>query len=140
MTSKKTTTPPCLRWAHNFHHLLADVDGVELFANFLQEEHLEDVLHFYFAVKGLRDQRKTLRPEKLHQLAKLIFKKYLRDTDGVLTALLPAETKRTIQRKLTNKGTTTTTTEDEEARKEGTMGQNQVILRHQKFTFPRARE
>ena len=47
-----------------------------------------------------------MRPEKLHQLAKLIFKKYLRDSDGVLTALLPADTKRTIQRRLTNKRTT----------------------------------
>ena len=57
---------------------------------------------------GLRDQSQTTRPEKLRQLSKLIFKKYLRDTDGVLTSLLPAETKRTIQRKLTlNKRTTT---------------------------------
>ena len=28
----------------------------------------------------------------------------------------------------------------EASEEEGTMGQNQVILRHQKFTFPRARE
>ena len=53
--------------------------------------------------EGLRDQRGLLPPEKLHQLAKLIFKKYLRDSEGVLTALLPADVKRTIHRKLTNK-------------------------------------
>ena len=45
-------TPPCSKWAWSFFQLLADSDGVEVFAKFLRREKLEDALHFYFAVKG----------------------------------------------------------------------------------------
>jgi hypothetical protein len=40
------------KWAENIGYLLEDVDGVELFSKFLEQENIIDILPFYFAVKG----------------------------------------------------------------------------------------
>ena len=102
MTEISGTTPPFYKWVENIHYLLEDVDGVELFSRFLEQEDIVDVLPFYFAVKGLRDQSLSQsKPDKIQQLIKLIFKKYLRG-DRVMLILKP-ETKKAIQEKMTNK-------------------------------------
>ena len=95
MTEISGTTPPFYKWVENIHFLLEDVDGVDLFSRFLEQEDIIDVLPFYFAVKGLRDQTLQSKPDKVQQLIKLIFKKYLRG-DRVMLILKP-ETKKAIQ-------------------------------------------
>ena len=101
MTEISGTTPPFYKWVENIHYLLEDVDGVDLFSRFLEQEDIVDVLPFYFAVKGLRDQTLRSKPDKVQQLIKLIFKKYLRG-DRVMLILKP-ETKKAIHDKMTNK-------------------------------------
>ena len=51
MTEISGTTPPFYKWVENIHFLLEDVDGVDLFSRFLEQEDIVDVLPFYFAVK-----------------------------------------------------------------------------------------
>ncbi|KAJ8933838.1 hypothetical protein NQ314_013760 [Rhamnusium bicolor] len=67
--------PSCLRWAHSLHLLLQDPDGVKLFQQYLESEgqHHADALDFWFACEGLRKQ---IGREKIHQLVKVIYKKF----------------------------------------------------------------
>ncbi|XP_066139612.1 axin isoform X1 [Euwallacea fornicatus] len=68
--------PSCLRWAHSLHTLLQDGDGVKLFRQYLESEGKQhsDALDFWFACEGLRNQRGV---DKIMQLVKLIYKKYI---------------------------------------------------------------
>jgi len=70
-------TPPYLRWAENLHFLLADPDGVELFAKFLQQENCSHLLKFWFACEGLKRQWAD-DPDKAAQIIHLIHRKYIR--------------------------------------------------------------
>ncbi|XP_028131949.1 axin-1 isoform X1 [Diabrotica virgifera virgifera] len=75
-TSSDNSPPPaCLKWANSLHALLQDPDGVKLFHLYLESEgqHHADALDFWFACEGLRKQ--TAR-EKIHQLVKVIYKKF----------------------------------------------------------------
>nr|XP_023025765.1 axin isoform X1 [Leptinotarsa decemlineata] len=67
--------PACVKWAQSLHSLLQDPDGVKLFQQYLESEgqHHADTLDFWFACEGLRKQ--TAR-EKIHQLVKVIYKKF----------------------------------------------------------------
>ncbi|KAG5888939.1 hypothetical protein JTB14_012198 [Gonioctena quinquepunctata] len=67
--------PACVKWAHSLLSLLQDPDGVKLFQQYLESEgkHHADTLDFWFACEGLRKQ--TAR-EKIHQLVKVIYKKF----------------------------------------------------------------
>lgn len=75
-------TPPYLKWAQTLRHLLQDVEGVELFNRFLQQERCEDSLNFWFACEGLKKQPPD-KPERIQQLIKVIFRKYLRSHNGL---------------------------------------------------------
>ncbi|KAJ8978250.1 hypothetical protein NQ317_012606 [Molorchus minor] len=76
-SSRNDTSPPaCLRWAQSLQTLLEDPEGVKVFQHFLESEgpHFVDCLDFWFAVEGLRRQ---IAEEKIIQLVKLIYRKFI---------------------------------------------------------------
>ncbi|XP_076168169.1 protein axin isoform X2 [Ptiloglossa arizonensis] len=75
-TSMESVSPPaCLRWARNLHSLLQDPVGLELFRKYLDQEGRPHAnpLNFWFACEGLKEQDD---PERIHQLVKLIYRKF----------------------------------------------------------------
>ncbi|CAH0564301.1 unnamed protein product [Brassicogethes aeneus] len=74
-SSSSPSPPAWFRWNHSLHGLLADSDGAALFRTYLVSEgpQFADPLDFWFACEGLRKQH---APEKIHQLAKVIYKKF----------------------------------------------------------------
>ncbi|XP_026668831.1 axin isoform X3 [Ceratina calcarata] len=74
-TMESDSSPACLRWARNLHSLLQDPVGLELFRKYLDQEGKPHAnpLNFWFACEGLKEQND---PEKIHQLVKLIYRKF----------------------------------------------------------------
>ncbi|CAK9799468.1 Axin1 [Anthophora quadrimaculata] len=73
-TMESDSPPACLRWARNLHSLLQDPVGLELFRKYLDQEGIANPLNFWFACEGLKEQTD---PERIHQLVKLIYKKFV---------------------------------------------------------------
>ncbi|XP_066496867.1 axin-1 isoform X3 [Tiliqua scincoides] len=91
-------TPPYLRWAESLHSLLDDQDGINLFRTFLKQEACADLLDFWFACSGFR----RLEPcdaneEKRLKLAKAIYKKYVLDSNGIVSRQIKPATKSFIK-------------------------------------------
>uniref|UniRef100_S4RXL0 RGS domain-containing protein n=1 Tax=Petromyzon marinus TaxID=7757 RepID=S4RXL0_PETMA len=80
-------TPPYVRWGESLHSLLDDRDGTHLFRTFLEHEELPDMLDFWFACNGFRNLLAT------RKAARLIYKRYVSDTAGVVAAHLKAATR-----------------------------------------------
>ncbi|XP_043264516.1 protein axin isoform X2 [Colletes latitarsis] len=74
-TMESDSPPACLRWARNLHSLLQDPVGLELFRKYLDQEGRPHAnpLNFWFACEGLKEQDD---PERIHQLVKLIYRKF----------------------------------------------------------------
>ncbi|XP_076243632.1 protein axin isoform X3 [Calliopsis andreniformis] len=74
-TMEGDSPPACLRWARNLHSLLQDPVGLELFRKYLDQEGKPHAnpLNFWFACEGLKEQND---PERIHQLVKLIYRKF----------------------------------------------------------------
>ncbi|XP_076671655.1 protein axin isoform X2 [Andrena cerasifolii] len=74
-TMESDSPPACLRWARNLHSLLQDPVGLELFRKYLDQEGRPHAnpLNFWFACEGLKEQND---PERIHQLVKLIYRKF----------------------------------------------------------------
>lgn len=92
-------TPPFVKWAQSLRNLLDNREGVELFKRYLQQERCEDSLDFWFACEGLKLQASDV-PDRLHQLIKLIYRKYLRSHNAVS---ITSATRKTITDRLAAK-------------------------------------
>lgn len=91
-------TPPYLKWAESLHSLLDDQDGIQLFRNFLKQEDCADVLDFWFACSGFRKQDTGEgNEEKKLKLAKAIYKKYILDSNGIVSRQIKPATKSFIK-------------------------------------------
>ncbi|XP_006894922.1 PREDICTED: axin-1 [Elephantulus edwardii] len=91
-------TPPYLKWAESLHSLLDDQDGIHLFKTFLKQEDCVDLLDFWFACSGFR----KLEPcdsneEKRLKLAKAIYRKYILDSNGIVSRQTKPATKSFIK-------------------------------------------
>lgn len=73
-TTMESNSPPAYtQWARNLHSLLNDPVGLDLFERYLSEEgHLEPLI-FWFACKGLKEQKNR---DKISQLVKVIHRKF----------------------------------------------------------------
>ncbi|XP_043945409.1 axin-1 isoform X2 [Protopterus annectens] len=91
-------TPPYLRWAESLHSLLDDQDGINLFRTFLKQEDCSDLLDFWFACSGFRKlEPNDSNEEKRLKLAKAIFKKYILDSNGIVSRQIKPATKTFIR-------------------------------------------
>ncbi|MCI4392232.1 hypothetical protein PGIGA_G00143620 [Pangasianodon gigas] len=91
-------TPPYLKWAESLHSLLDDQDGIHLFRTFLKQEDCADVLDFWFACSGFRKQDTGEgNEEKKLKLAKAIYKKYILDSNGIVSRQIKPATKSFIK-------------------------------------------
>lgn len=91
-------TPPYLKWAESLHSLLDDQDGIHLFRTFLKQEDCADVLDFWFACSGFRKQDAgDGNEEKKLKLAKAIYKKYILDSNGIVSRQIKPATKSFIK-------------------------------------------
>lgn len=91
-------TPPYLKWAESLHSLLDDQDGIHLFRTFLKQEDCADVLDFWFACSGFRKQDAGEgSDEKKLKLAKAIYKKYILDSNGIVSRQIKPATKSFIK-------------------------------------------
>lgn len=94
-------TPPYLRWAESLHSLLDDKDGIDLFRIFLSKEECEDMLDFWLACSGFhkldtsKDTEKN--EEKKVKTAKVIYKKYILDNNGIVSRQIKPATKSFIK-------------------------------------------
>uniref|UniRef100_A0A3Q2VUI5 Axin-1 n=1 Tax=Haplochromis burtoni TaxID=8153 RepID=A0A3Q2VUI5_HAPBU len=86
-------TPPYLKWAESLHSLLDDREGTQLFRTFLCQEGCADLLDFWFACSGFR---KTSQ-DKRAKLAKVIYRKYIVDGNGIVSRQIKAATKSFIR-------------------------------------------
>lgn len=86
--------PPYMRWAQSLHHLLEDSDGVELFRTFLIQEGQLDTLDFWFACEGLKKQSDQ---ERVIQLVKVIYRKYLQKSQFAIPDDLRKEVNRRVK-------------------------------------------
>ncbi|KAK4475597.1 hypothetical protein MN116_000630 [Schistosoma mekongi] len=67
------------RWGVNLDILLDDSDGVEFFNKFLSHKHsASHLLDFWFACKGFRSNADLSNPDKLFQVAKVIYRTYIK--------------------------------------------------------------
>uniref|UniRef100_A0A5K4EY18 Putative axis inhibition protein, axin n=1 Tax=Schistosoma mansoni TaxID=6183 RepID=A0A5K4EY18_SCHMA len=67
------------RWGINLDNLLNDSDGVEFFNKFLSYKHsASHLLDFWFACKGFRSNADLSNPDKLFQVAKVIYRTYIK--------------------------------------------------------------
>ncbi|CAI2733368.1 unnamed protein product [Schistosoma spindalis] len=67
------------RWGTNLDNLLNDSDGVEFFNKFLSYKHsASHLLDFWFACKGFRSNADLSNPDKLFQVAKVIYRTYIK--------------------------------------------------------------
>uniref|UniRef100_A0A3Q3BLF5 Axin-1 n=1 Tax=Kryptolebias marmoratus TaxID=37003 RepID=A0A3Q3BLF5_KRYMA len=91
-------TPPYLKWAESLHSLLDDQDGIHLFRKFLKQEECADVLDFWFACSGFRKlEANEANEEKKIKLAKAIYKKYIQDSNGIVSRQIKPATKSFIK-------------------------------------------
>eukprot|EP00079_Xenopus_tropicalis_P010744 XP_002935881.1 PREDICTED: axin-1 isoform X1 [Xenopus tropicalis] len=91
-------TPPYLKWAESLHSLLDDQDGINLFRTFLQQENCADLLDFWFACSGFRKlEPNDSKVEKRLKLAKAIYKKYILDSNGIVSRQIKPATKSFIK-------------------------------------------
>ncbi|KAG8433370.1 hypothetical protein GDO86_017593 [Hymenochirus boettgeri] len=91
-------TPPYVKWAESLHSLLDDQDGINLFRTFLQQENCADLLDFWFACSGFRKlEPNDSRLEKRLKLAKAIYKKYILDSNGIVSRQIKPATKSFIK-------------------------------------------
>ncbi|KAM4025217.1 axin-1 isoform 1-T3 [Anomaloglossus baeobatrachus] len=91
-------TPPYLKWAESLHSLLDDQDGIKLFRTFLQQENCGDLLDFWFACSGFRKlEPSDSKVEKRLKLAKVIYKKYILDNNGIVSRQIKPATKSFIK-------------------------------------------
>lgn len=87
-------TPPYLKWAESLHSLLDDQDGIHLFRTFLKQEECADMLDFWFACSGFRKlEANEANEEKKLKLAKAIYKKYILDSNGIVSRQIKPPTK-----------------------------------------------
>ena len=93
-----SSTPPYRRWAENFELLLNDRDGVNLFKNFLTQEHTVQPLDFCYACRGIKLVEESNK-DKFFGLAKTIYKKFIKGDQ----LQLPQNVKRAIATKLQSK-------------------------------------
>ncbi|XP_006003098.1 axin-1 isoform X2 [Latimeria chalumnae] len=91
-------TPPYLRWAESLHSLLDDQDGINLFRTFLKQEECADLLDFWFACSGFRKLEPCeANEEKRLKLARAIYKKYILDSNGIVSRQVKPATKSFIK-------------------------------------------
>uniref|UniRef100_A0A8C9RSN6 Axin-1 n=1 Tax=Scleropages formosus TaxID=113540 RepID=A0A8C9RSN6_SCLFO len=91
-------TPPYLKWAESLHSLLDDQDGIHLFMTFLKQEDCADMLDFWFACSGFRKlEASECSEEKKLKLAKAIYKKYILDSNGIVSRQIKPATKSFIK-------------------------------------------
>lgn len=91
-------TPPYLKWAESLHSLLDDQDGIHLFRTFLRQEDCADMLDFWFACSGFRKlESHEGNEEKKVKLAKAIYKKYVLDSNGIVSRQIKPATKSFIK-------------------------------------------
>ena len=91
-------TPPYLKWAESLHSLLDDQDGIHLFRTFLKQEECADMLDFWFACSGFRKlEANDGHGEKKLKLAKAIYKKYILDSNGIVSRQIKPATKSFIK-------------------------------------------
>lgn len=91
-------TPPYLKWAESLHSLLDDQDGIHLFRTFLRQEDCGDMLDFWFACSGFRKlESHEGNEEKKVKLAKAIYKKYILDSNGIVSRQIKPATKSFIK-------------------------------------------
>ncbi|XP_029945809.1 axin-1 [Salarias fasciatus] len=91
-------TPPYLKWAESLHSLLDDEDGISLFRTFLKREECADMLDFWFACSGFRKPKASEgNGEKTAKLAKVIYKKYILDSNGIVSRQIKPATKSFIK-------------------------------------------
>lgn len=69
--SRATVSSDCLKWAESWQALLNDVEGLNLFQQFLEQEDPDrfHMLEFWLACKGLSKQP----PAQAHQLVRVIY-------------------------------------------------------------------
>uniref|UniRef100_A0A8C6T6C0 Axin-1 n=1 Tax=Neogobius melanostomus TaxID=47308 RepID=A0A8C6T6C0_9GOBI len=94
-------TPPYLKWAESLHSLLDDKDGIDLFRIFLSKEECEDMLDFWLACSGFHkletSKDKEKNEEKKIKTAKVIYKKYILDNNGIVSRQIKPATKSFIR-------------------------------------------
>ncbi|XP_072299137.1 axin-1 isoform X3 [Eucyclogobius newberryi] len=91
-------TPPYLKWAESLHSLLDDEDGINLFRTFLRQEECADMLDFWFACSGFRKlETSEDYEEKKVKTAKVIYKKYILDNNGIVSRQIKPATKSFIK-------------------------------------------
>ncbi|XP_074512138.1 axin-1 isoform X2 [Sebastes fasciatus] len=90
-------TPPYLKWAESLHSLLDDQDGIHLFRTFLKQEECADMLDFWFLCSGFKLEANEGNEEKKVKLAKAIYKKYILDTNGIVSRQIKPATKSFIK-------------------------------------------
>ncbi|CAL9693073.1 unnamed protein product [Knipowitschia caucasica] len=91
-------TPPYLKWAESLHSLLDDEDGINLFRMFLRQEECADMLDFWFACSGFRKlETSEDYEEKKVKTAKVIYKKYILDNNGIVSRQIKPATKSFIK-------------------------------------------
>ncbi|KAF0303083.1 Axin-1 [Amphibalanus amphitrite] len=76
-----TSTPPYLRYAGGLRALLNDKEGVEHFKTYLKEEGCPEMLYFWYACEGVRQQCSAdpaADPAQFRQLIRAIYKRFVR--------------------------------------------------------------
>lgn len=72
----ENSTPSFMKWAENLNYLLEDLQGVEQFRNFLDQEGLGSyAVDFWFACQGLK---KKSTGENITNVIRVIHKKYIK--------------------------------------------------------------
>lgn len=84
------------RWSTGLQAVLDDPDGVEMFNNFIASSHASGyLLDFWFACKGFRTNSNLNNADKLFQVAKVIYRTYIK-SGAVYTVPLPTDVKHHI--------------------------------------------
>lgn len=93
-------TPPYLRWAESLRYLLQDIEGVQLFKQYLEQEHCSNTLDFWFACQGFKYSVDPSDTQKIYQLIKVIYRTYIR---GETAVCIQPETRKEIYEKISKK-------------------------------------
>lgn len=72
--------PAYLKWAESLEHLFADKEGVNLFKQFLAQEHCDETVNFCFACNGIKLCERTERTDldAIGHLNKCIYKRFIK--------------------------------------------------------------
>ena len=73
-TSDESETPPVDRWSRDFKSLMEDMEGVNVFRQFMKESELDGMFDFWFACKGLKENKEQI--DKI-RLINVIFKRFI---------------------------------------------------------------